>query len=122
MLQNLESGKGIVLKFRKKMVKSSSKRQSDTMTIRIFKDIYTDEDTLFQEVKQLAKSILDGEYRIGKIRIYLKRIALFGYSDWAEFKIRFLGRLCNELEKEMRMDRQSIEEILIDKIEPIGEQ
>ncbi|MGD9533818.1 MAG: hypothetical protein AB7V56_08630 [Candidatus Nitrosocosmicus sp.] len=92
------------------------------MTIRIFKDIYTDEDTLFQAVKQLAKSILDGDYSIGKIRIYLKRIALFGYSDWAEFKIEFLGRLCNELEKETRMDRQSIEEILIDKIEPIGEQ
>jgi hypothetical protein len=90
------------------------------MTIRIFKDIYTDEDTLFQAVKQLAKSILDGEYSHGKIRICLKRIALFGYSDWAEFKIRFLARLCNELEKETRMDRQSIEEILIDKIEPVG--
>lgn len=92
------------------------------MTIRIFKDIYTDEDTLFQAVKQLAKSILDGDYSIGKIRICLKRIALFGYSDWAEFKIGFLGRLCNELEKETRMDRHSIEEILIDKIEPIWEQ
>lgn len=120
MLQNLRSAKETVLRSCKKMVESSSRRLSDTMTIRIFEDIYKDEDTLFQAIKQLAKNILVGENDHGKVRIYSKRIALFGYHDWTEFKISFLGRMCGELEKETRMDRQRIEAILIDRIEPVG--
>lgn len=92
------------------------------MTIRIFEDIYEDEDTLFQAIKPLTKSILIGEYKQGKIRINLAKIALFGYYDWPEFRIGFFGRICSELEKEVKMNRQRIEEILIDKIEPMWEQ
>ncbi|VFJ14487.1 hypothetical protein [Candidatus Nitrosocosmicus franklandus] len=89
--------------------------------MRMIDNIYENEDKLFRAVKQVAKSILVDKYVHGKIRIHLSRIILFGYYDWTEFKIKFLARMCRELEKETGMDCQSIEEILIDKIEPIGE-
>ena len=92
------------------------------MAMRILKDIYTDEDTLFQEIKKIAKSILTEQYIHGNIRINVFRIALFGYHDWTEFKISFLLRICLELEKETGMDHQRIEAILIDRIDPVREQ
>jgi hypothetical protein len=119
MLQIWGLGKEIVLRFHKMVIESSSKRRCNLL--RMFDYVYEDEGTLFQAVKQLAKSILVDKYIHGKIRIYVSRITLFGYHDWTEFKIRFLNRLCGELEKEIGMDRQRIEVILKDRIEPIWE-
>ena len=92
------------------------------MTMRILEDIYADEDILFQEIKKIAKSILEEKYTHGNIRINVFRIALFGYHDWTEFKISFLLTMCRELEKETGMDHQRIEAILFDRIESVKEQ